>query len=54
MASTELTHDCVYCREPCDGSKRDTYGEHVLGRPLPVCDACDEEFEGELGPWRDW
>lgn len=45
---------CTYCRKPCDGSKRDEYGEFMLKVPLVVCDECAEDFEDELGPWSEW
>lgn len=45
---------CTYCKKPCDGTKRDAYGELVMGVDLPVCDECSEDFENEDGPWNDW
>lgn len=43
---------CTYCKKPCDGTKHDTYGEHVLKRTdLAVCDECDDDLAHEPGPW---
>lgn len=42
---------CTYCKAPCAGDLRDSYGELMLNRPIPVCVECDEDFQEEDGPW---
>lgn len=53
MPDTSAPTRCTYCKKPCDGTRRDTYGEYMLGGRIVVCDECDEDFQHEDGPWNE-